>query len=99
MQPRLLAEGLHGDNAPICNETRVMKNSNAHENRNSHRHRCGCPREIDVSNVDYCYIISTLPQNPEYYLHRIGRTGRAGKTGIAVTLASGRLQMGGGSGK
>jgi superfamily II DNA/RNA helicase len=28
-----------------------------------------------------------LPMKPEDYLHRIGRTGRAGKNGLAVTLA------------
>jgi superfamily II DNA/RNA helicase len=28
-----------------------------------------------------------LPMKPEDYVHRIGRTGRAGKNGLAVTLA------------
>jgi ATP-dependent RNA helicase DeaD len=27
-----------------------------------------------------------LPQDPEVYVHRVGRTGRAGKTGIAISL-------------
>jgi ATP-independent RNA helicase DbpA len=31
-----------------------------------------------------------LPQQPEVYVHRIGRTGRAGKTGIAVSLVEER---------
>ncbi|MCA9572284.1 MAG: FAD-dependent oxidoreductase, partial [Myxococcales bacterium] len=30
-----------------------------------------------------------LPTQPEVYVHRIGRTGRAGKTGVAVSLTSG----------
>lgn len=48
-------------------------------------------RGIDVSDIDYV-INFDLPQNPEYYVHRIGRTGRAGKSGRAVTLCSGRRQ-------
>jgi ATP-dependent RNA helicase DeaD len=31
-----------------------------------------------------------LPDDPEVYVHRIGRTGRAGKTGIAISLFSPR---------
>ncbi|MBQ8687732.1 MAG: DbpA RNA binding domain-containing protein, partial [Ruminococcus sp.] len=33
-----------------------------------------------------------LPQDQEYYIHRIGRTGRAGKTGAAYSIVSGRKQ-------
>ena len=29
----------------------------------------------------------TLPEEPEDYVHRIGRTGRAGKTGISISFA------------
>ena len=49
-------------------------------------------RGIDVSDVDYV-INFDVPQNSEYYVHRIGRTGRAGKEGVAVTLVSGRRQV------
>ena len=31
-----------------------------------------------------------MPQNPESYVHRIGRTGRAGKEGIAITFVTPR---------
>ena len=48
-------------------------------------------RGIDVNDIDYV-INYDVPQNPEYYVHRIGRTGRAGKSGCAVTLCSGRRQ-------
>ena len=34
-----------------------------------------------------------IPQSAEYYVHRIGRTGRAGKTGTAITICSGRRQV------
>ena len=33
-----------------------------------------------------------LPGQPEIYVHRIGRTGRAGKTGLAISLATPREQ-------
>jgi len=42
-------------------------------------------RGIDVSQVAHV-INYDLPQAPEDYVHRIGRTGRAGKSGVALTL-------------
>ena len=48
-------------------------------------------RGIDVDDID-CVINYDIPQNNEYYVHRIGRTGRAGKTGSAFTICSGRRQ-------
>ncbi len=49
-------------------------------------------RGIDVSGVDMVFNYD-LPQDNEYYIHRIGRTGRAGKSGLAFTLISGRRQV------
>ena len=37
----------------------------------------------DISHV----INYNLPEDPEDYVHRIGRTGRAGSEGISITLA------------
>jgi ATP-dependent RNA helicase DeaD len=38
---------------------------------------------------DVTHVINySLPQTPEDYVHRVGRTGRAGKTGIAITFIS-----------
>lgn len=48
-------------------------------------------RGIDVSDIDYV-INYDIPQNSESYVHRIGRTGRAGKEGCAITICSGRRQ-------
>lgn len=48
-------------------------------------------RGIDVSGVDAVFNFD-LPQDNEYYIHRIGRTGRAGKTGTAHTLICNRKQ-------
>src|SRR5690606_30755792 len=42
-------------------------------------------RGIDVDDVTHV-INHTVPDDPDSYLHRVGRTGRAGKTGIAVTF-------------
>jgi ATP-dependent RNA helicase DDX19/DBP5 len=54
-------------------------------------------RGIDVSTVTMVvnYDIPELPNgkaDPETYLHRIGRTGRFGRVGVAVTLISDRAQ-------
>lgn len=46
-------------------------------------------RGIDVEEIDVVFNYD-IPQDPEYYVHRIGRTGRAGRTGTAITFASGR---------
>ena len=42
-------------------------------------------RGIDVKDI-ISVINFDLPQNNEYYIHRVGRTGRAGKDGNAYTL-------------
>ncbi len=46
-------------------------------------------RGIDVDNMDVVFNFD-FPQENEYYVHRIGRTGRAGKEGLAVTLITNR---------
>lgn len=46
-------------------------------------------RGIDVDNMDVVYNFD-FPQETEYYVHRIGRTGRAGKEGLAITLLTPR---------
>lgn len=42
-------------------------------------------RGVDVDDVTHV-INHTVPEDDKTYLHRVGRTGRAGKTGIAVTF-------------
>ena len=44
-------------------------------------------RGIDINNLTHV-INYSLPQDTESYVHRIGRTGRAGNTGTAVTFIS-----------
>ena len=46
-------------------------------------------RGIDVDDVDIVFNYD-VPQDEEYYVHRIGRTGRAGREGLALSLVSGR---------
>ena len=42
-------------------------------------------RGIDVDNLSHVFNFD-VPQHAEDYVHRIGRTGRAGKTGMAFML-------------
>ena len=80
------AEGLHGD-LRQSQRTQVMN-----------RFRNGnvgflvatdvAARGLDVENVD-AVINYDIPLDEEYYVHRIGRTGRAGKFGKAFTLVVG----------
>jgi ATP-dependent RNA helicase DeaD len=42
-------------------------------------------RGIDINDLTHVINFS-IPQDPEAYIHRVGRTGRAGKLGTAVTF-------------
>jgi ATP-dependent RNA helicase RhlE len=44
-------------------------------------------RGIDVTDVSHV-INFDIPESPENYIHRIGRTGRADKNGIAITFVA-----------
>ena len=44
-------------------------------------------RGIDIEQLP-CVVNYDLPNVPEDYVHRIGRTGRAGSSGLAVSLVS-----------
>jgi ATP-independent RNA helicase DbpA len=46
-------------------------------------------RGIDVEALD-AVVNFDLPPQPEPYVHRIGRTGRAGRTGLALSIATPR---------
>lgn len=46
-------------------------------------------RGIDVDDLEAVFNYD-VPQDIEYYVHRIGRTGRAGREGMAFTFAYGR---------
>jgi ATP-dependent RNA helicase DeaD len=80
-------EGLHGDMSQHL-RNKVMNNV-----RNSNIKVLVATdvaaRGIDVENVEAVFNYD-VPLDQEYYVHRIGRTGRAGKSGLAFTFTYGR---------
>ncbi|RAL55704.1 hypothetical protein BLD25_04170 [Candidatus Gracilibacteria bacterium GN02-872] len=85
MNAGYLAEGIHGDIEQKMREkilarfkskkTKILVATDV------------AARGIDVNDVTHVVNYS-LPENPEIYTHRIGRTARAGKTGTAITFIS-----------
>lgn len=49
-------------------------------------------RGLDIDGISHVFNFD-LPTDAEIYVHRIGRTGRAGKTGIAVSLVTPKEQF------
>lgn len=49
-------------------------------------------RGLDVPNLEMVINLD-VPYKPEVYLHRIGRTGRAGQSGVAVSIATSGERM------
>ena len=81
------AEGLHGDLSQYQRDVAMGRFRNGTTNILIATDVAA--RGIDVDNVE-AVINYDLPQDIEYYVHRIGRTGRAGKTGRSFTFISGR---------
>ena len=81
------AEGLHGDLKQIQRD-RVM-NSFRNGRTEILVATDVAARGIDVDDVEAVFNYD-IPQDDEYYVHRIGRTGRAGREGIAFSFAVGR---------
>jgi ATP-dependent RNA helicase DeaD len=46
-------------------------------------------RGLDIDDISHVFNYD-LPEDPEVYVHRVGRTGRAGKTGVAISLVTPR---------
>jgi ATP-dependent RNA helicase DeaD len=44
-------------------------------------------RGLDIDDISHVFNFD-LPDDPEVYVHRVGRTGRAGREGIAISLLS-----------
>ncbi|MGX7111573.1 DEAD/DEAH box helicase [Gemella cuniculi] len=78
-----LAEGLHGDitQSKRLEILRKFKNNSLQILVATDV----AARGIDISDVTHVYNFD-IPQDVESYTHRIGRTGRAGKSGIAITF-------------
>lgn len=85
MQRGFIVEGLHGD-------MKQMQRDNV-----MNRFRSGAinilvasdvaARGLDIDDVD-CVINYDVPTDEENYVHRIGRTGRAEKSGLAIMLVT-----------
>lgn len=80
-----LAEGLHGDMSQ-AQRNRVMKKFREGNLQNLIATDVAA-RGLDIDNVSHV-INYDIPQDPESYVHRIGRTGRAGKSGLAITFVT-----------
>jgi superfamily II DNA/RNA helicase len=77
------ASPLHGDMAQVAREKALTK---FRENKIRVLVATDvAARGIDVQGISHV-INYTCPEDEKTYIHRIGRTGRAGATGIAVTL-------------
>jgi ATP-dependent RNA helicase DeaD len=48
-------------------------------------------RGLDIDDISHVFNYD-LPEDPELYVHRVGRTGRAGKAGIAISLLTAKEQ-------
>ena len=80
---RIHAEAIHGDRSQGAREnaleefkrgkTRVLVATDV------------AARGIDIAELSHV-LIYDIPEDPGSYIHRIGRTGRAGATGIAISL-------------
>ena len=81
------AEGLHGDLKQVQRD-RVMNSFRAGRTEILVATDVAA-RGIDVDDVEAVFNYD-IPQDDEYYVHRIGRTGRAGREGIAFSLAVGK---------
>jgi ATP-dependent RNA helicase DeaD len=44
-------------------------------------------RGLDIDDISHVFNYD-LPDDPEVYVHRVGRTGRAGKTGVALSIVT-----------
>ncbi|GHT15115.1 RNA helicase [Bacteroidia bacterium] len=79
------ADGLHGDITQIAREKILMRFRNKQINILVATDVAA--RGIDIQELTHV-INYSLPQDFDAYVHRIGRTGRAGKEGTAITFIS-----------
>jgi ATP-dependent RNA helicase DeaD len=90
------AEALHGDLSQEIRE-RTLRRFRLHRSAAANSAGAGKPailaatdvaaRGLDIENLSHV-INWDLPNDRETYVHRIGRTGRAGRRGIAISLAT-----------
>ncbi len=79
------AEALHGDISQHQRE-RILKKFKS-QRINILVATDVAARGLDINNLTHV-INYSLPEDPNFYVHRIGRTGRAGKEGTAITFVT-----------
>lgn len=85
MRDGLVCEAIHGDKAQSSRQTAL----NAFKEGKVQVLVATdvAARGLDIDSLPYV-INYELPGNPEDYVHRIGRTGRAGASGVAISLVA-----------
>ncbi|MEN8125057.1 MAG: DEAD/DEAH box helicase [Bacteroidota bacterium] len=78
-------ESIHGDKTQNARQEALQKFKNKEVNILIATDVAA--RGIDIKNLD-AVINFDIPNTPEIYVHRIGRTGRAGKTGVSYSFCS-----------
>jgi ATP-dependent RNA helicase DeaD len=81
------AEGLHGDLTQAKRDS-VMGNFKR-GNTEILVATDVAARGLDIDDISHVYNFD-IPQDPDSYVHRVGRTGRIGKAGVAVTFVTSR---------
>ncbi len=79
----LSAAALHGD-LEQSERTKVLKQFKNKKQQVLVATDIAC-RGIDISELS-CVVNYDLPRSPNDYVHRIGRTGRAGQSGVAISF-------------
>ena len=83
MKDHIFAEAIHGNKSQNARE-RALANFKSGKSRVLVASDIAS-RGIDIDDVTHV-VNFELPHEPETYVHRIGRTGRAGKSGIAISF-------------
>lgn len=78
-------EVIHGNKSQNA-RTAALKSFKAHESRIMIATDIAA-RGLDISQISHVFNYD-MPQTPETYLHRMGRTGRAGESGITISFCS-----------
>jgi ATP-dependent RNA helicase DeaD len=84
---KLAAEGIHGTN--IKNDRKNAMEAFRAGRINILVASDIAARGLDVKGITHIFNLD-LPEDPKNYLHRVGRTGRAGEKGIALSIAAER---------
>ena len=79
------SEAIHGNKTQVARQ-RALGNFKAHKTRVLVATDIAA-RGIDIDRLERV-VNYDLPEVPETYVHRIGRTGRAGNDGVAVSFCS-----------